>query len=106
MKIRVGDKVKVIAGKDKGKTGKVTQTLPDMDRVVIEGINAMVKHLKSQSRDEKGQRVDFFGPIHVSNVMVLDPETQKPTRIAMEIVKGEDGKLRKFRKSKKSNVAI
>ncbi|PIW36870.1 MAG: 50S ribosomal protein L24 [Candidatus Kerfeldbacteria bacterium CG15_BIG_FIL_POST_REV_8_21_14_020_45_12] len=105
-RIKVGDKVQVIAGDDKGKVGKVTQVLAQDALVVVEGVNQRVKHLKSSRKDEKGQRIEFFGPIHISNVMLVDPETQKPTRVGAEIVKGEDGKTRKFRKSKKSKATF
>lgn len=105
-KIKVGDTVQVIAGKDKGKQGEVMQLLVDRQMVVVDGVNQMVKHLRSQRRDEKGQRVEFFGPIHLSNVMVIDPKTKKPTRVGIEVVEGEDGKKQKIRKSKKSNEVI
>ncbi len=104
--IKVGDKVKVIAGDDKNKTGKVTQVLAGQGLVVVDGVNKMVKHLRSSRADEKGQRIEFFGPIHISNVMLLDPDNQKPTRVSIEVVTGEDGKVRKFRKSKKSNATF
>lgn len=106
MKLKVGDMVIVLTGKDAGKTGKITQVIPSTEKVVVEGINKMIKHLRSPRRGEKGQRIEFFGPIHVSNVQMIDPETQKPTRISIEIVQGEDGTKQKIRKSKKSNATF
>ncbi len=102
MKIKVNDQVKVMAGKDKGKTGKITQILPELNKVVIEGVNTMYKHIKSRQRGEKGQRVEFNGPIHVSNVMLVCPKTSKPTRLGIRLA---DNK-KKSRISKKSNEAI
>ncbi len=70
MKIKTGDLVKVTAGKDKGKTGKVLQVFPVLEKVVIEGINKSVKHLKARGKTP-GQRVEYTAPIHSSNVKVL-----------------------------------
>ena len=71
-RIKKGDIVTVIAGKDKGKVGKVMQAFPVMNRVVIEGVNQCKRHLKPQRRGEKGQIVEFFMPINASNVMLQD----------------------------------
>ena len=71
-KIKKGDTVKVIAGKDKGKTGKVMQVFAEMNRVVVDGVNKSKRHLKPRRSDEKGQTVEFFMPINASNVMLLD----------------------------------
>lgn len=101
-KIKVNDQVKVMAGKDKGKTGKVIQILPELNKVVIEGVNTMYKHIKSRKRGEKGQRVEFNGPIHISNVMLVCPQTSKPTRLGVRI--GEN--KQRSRVSKKSKEAI
>ncbi|MBP9802420.1 50S ribosomal protein L24 [Patescibacteria group bacterium] len=101
-KIKVGDKVTVIAGKDKGKTGKVTQILPELDKVVIDGVNVMYKHVKGRKSGEKGQRIEFNGPIHSSNVMLICPQTSKPTRIGIKL--GEN--KQRSRISKKSKEII
>ena len=69
MKIKTGDSVQVIAGKDKGKSGKVIQVFPKLNKVVVENINKTVKHLKKRGTTA-GQRIDFNAPIDVSNVMV------------------------------------
>ena len=83
-KIKVNDKVSVLSGKDKGKTGKVLQILPDMNKLVVEGINVMYKHIKSQKRGEKGQRVQFNGPINVSNIMFVCPKCNKSSRLGIK----------------------
>lgn len=101
-KIKANDKVQVIAGKDKGKTGKVIQILPEINKVVIDGVNVMYKHIKSRKQGEKGQRVEFNGPIHISNVMLLCPKTSKPTRLGIKV--GEN--KQKSRISKKAQEVI
>lgn len=70
MKIKTGDNVRILAGKDKGKTGKVLQVFPAVKKVVVEGVNAAVKHLKARG-GQQGQRIEYNAPIHVSNVRVV-----------------------------------
>ena len=98
MKLKTGDKVVVITGKDKGKEGKITKILKEQNKVVVEGINIAKKHVKPNGQSA-GSIVEMELPIHASNVMILDPKTNKPTRIGHEINK--DGK--KTRTTKKSN---
>lgn len=106
MKIKKNDKVKIISGKDKGKTGKVLQIFADKNRASVEGINLLIKHLRAQRRGEKGQRIEFPAPINVSNLSIICPKCNKDTRIGYEIVKKEDGSTKKFRKCKKCNEVI
>ncbi len=80
MKIKKGDKVIVITGKDKGKTGAVTHALPATDRIVVEGINIKKKHQKPRGT-RKGQIVEMAMPFHASNAMLLDPKSGKGTRV-------------------------
>lgn len=75
--IKKGDMVAVIAGKDKGKSGKVMQTFPQLNRVVVEGVNASKRHLRARRSGEKGQIVEFSMPIHASNVMLMDAAGKK-----------------------------
>lgn len=77
MKIRVGDNVLVIAGKDKGKTGMVTKTLKKQDRVVVEGVNIVKKHMKPNQMNQNGGIVEINAPIHVSNVKKVEKEASK-----------------------------
>jgi large subunit ribosomal protein L24 len=106
LRIKSGDTVKVLRGKDRGKTGKVSQVLAARNLVVVDGINQMVKHLKSSRRGEKGQRIEFFGPIAAANVMLVCPKCNKPTRVAYQLVKGEDGTTTKNRVCKKCNESF
>ncbi len=98
MKLKTGDKVVVIAGKDKGKEGKINKVLRDENKVVVEGINIAKKHVKPNGQ-ESGSIVEMEMPIHASNVMIVDPKTKKGTRVGHNIDK--NGK--KIRVSKKSN---
>jgi len=84
MKIRTGDVVIVIAGKDKGKQGTVTRVLAEKNRLVVEGINMRVRHIKKTSQGP-GQRVRFAANLHASNVMILDPKSKKPTRVGYKV---------------------
>ncbi len=105
MKIKTGDNVKIIAGKDKGKTGKVLQVFPQQERVSVEGANIMVKHLRGSGK-QAGQKVEFAAPLHVSNVMLIDPKTSKPTRVGYKVLDAKDGKNKKVRISKKTGEVI
>lgn len=100
MKIKRGDDVVVIAGKDKGKVGKVREVFPKESRVKVEGINIVKKHKKPTQLDAGGI-VDKELSIHVSNVAHIDPETQKPTRIGYKLV---DGKKSRFAKASGSLI--
>ena len=107
MKIRRDDMVKVIAGKDRGKTGRVLRTDPARGRVYVEGLNIQKRHQRprtlrdTQRAQELGGVIEVEGPIHVSNVMLLDPKSGDPTRVG---VKREEG--RRVRVAKKSGEAL
>ena len=79
MKVKVNDKVKILAGKDKGKEGKVLQTLKKDDKVIVEGINIVKKHIKPNGQGETGGIREMEAPIHVSNVKVINDEKPKKT---------------------------
>jgi len=81
MKIKKGDKVIVIAGKDRGKTGTIFRALPKEGKVIIEGINVIKRHTRRTKASQKGQIIEKAMPINVSNVQILDPKTGKQTRI-------------------------
>ena len=101
MNFKTGDKVVVIAGKDKGKNGKIIKTLAKENKVVVEGVNVVKKHQKGNGQTPGGI-VDMEAPIHASNVMIADPKTKKPTRIGHSTNK--NGK--KIRVTKKSNSSL
>ncbi|MBE6144569.1 MAG: 50S ribosomal protein L24 [Firmicutes bacterium] len=101
MNFKTGDKVVVIAGKDKGKEGKITKVLRDENKIVIEGVNVVKKHVKPNGQNA-GSIVELEAPINASNAMMIDPKTKKRTRIGHKIDK--NGK--KVRVAKKSNEVI
>lgn len=92
LRIKTGDTVKVIAGKDRGKTGKVTQTFPAIDRVVVEGVNARKRHMRTRKQGEKGQVLEFFMPIHASNVQVLAEDGLKKKKAKKTVSTSDDKK--------------
>lgn len=102
MHVKTGDTVIVIAGKEKGKKGKVIATYPKKDRVVVEGLNLVKRHTKPSQNNPQGGIITKEAAIHVSNVMLVDPESGKPTRVKM--VQQADGT--KVRTSVKSGKAI
>ena len=107
MKVRKDDMVKVISGKDRGKTGRVLRTEPQRARVFVEGMNIQKRHQRPRSlRDTQraqdiGGVIEVEGPIHVSNVQLLDPKSGDPTRVA---ITHKDGK--RIRVAKKSGTEI
>jgi large subunit ribosomal protein L24 len=100
--ITKGDTVRVMRGDDKGREGKVIRVLTKKSKVVIDGINIVKKHRKARRAEEKSEIIDFPAPVHVSNVMLLDPKSGEPTRIRRRI--DDDGT--KERISAKSGDAI
>ena len=102
MKLKVGDKVKVIAGSSKGKEGKIIKTLRSENRVIVEGVNIVKKHKKGNGQ-ETGGILEVEAPINASNVMLIDPKTKKVTRIGY---KKDEKTNKKIRISKKSNEKI
>ena len=107
LRIRRDDTVRVIAGKDRGRTGRVKSVDPRKQRVYVEGINIVKRHIKprtlrdTQRAQEIGGIVEMEGPVHISNVMLVDPASGEPTRVG---VKREDGK--RVRVAKKSGKEI
>jgi large subunit ribosomal protein L24 len=104
MRIRRDDEVIVISGKDKGKTGKVLRTEPKRDRVFVEGLNMIKRHQRPSAMNPNAQAgvIEREGPIHVSNVALIDPKDKKPTRIGSTVT--SDGK--RARVAKRSGTQI
>jgi len=101
MDLKVGDKVIVIAGNDKGKTGTIQKVYPKLNKVVVENVNVRKKHKKPTQQNAEGSIVEVYAPIDASNVMLVDPKTKKPTRIGHKVVKGK-----KVRVAKKSGTVL
>jgi len=88
MTIRKGDRVRVIAGKDKGKEGKVLRSVPEKQRVVVENVHMINKHTRPSQKNQQGGIIEMEGTIHVSNVMLVCPNCSQPTRVGR---RREDG---------------
>ena len=103
-KIKKGDKVVIIAGRDKGRSGEIIEMRPDEGRALVRGVN-MVKRHQTQSATQEGGIISKEAPIHLSNIALADPKDGKPTRVGFKIVgKGEERK--KVRVAKRSGVEI
>jgi large subunit ribosomal protein L24 len=107
MKIRKNDNVIVVAGNDRGKTGKVLKVIPKKNRVIVEGINIRKRHTKPSQTNPQGGILEKESPINASNVMLLDPKTSEPTRIGSQIILDEKtGKKKRTRVSKASGEMV
>ena len=114
LKIRTGDKVMIIAGKDKGEIGFVAAVAPKEQKCIILKeneenpdsplpLNAVIKHRKAKSQNERSARIRIPAAIHISNVMVLDPKTNQPTRVGRRL---EDGKLVRYAKKSGETIVL
>ena len=101
MKIKKGDQVLIISGKDRGKKGKVFRVLPKKSRVMVEGINIKKKHAKAKRQGGKGQIIELPAPIHISNVKLICPKCSQAARIGYKIIEE-----RKYRICKKCGAEI
>ena len=101
LKIKKGDTVVILAGKEKGKTGEVLECFPKESKVTVKGLNMIVKHNKPRSAQDKGGIVRLEGKLDISNVMVICPNCNKATRVEMEIAGGK-----KVRKCKKCGAVL
>jgi large subunit ribosomal protein L24 len=109
LKIRRGDNVQVIAGKDAGKQGRVLRVEPRSNRLFVEGLNMVKRHQRPRSLKDTqrggqvGGVIEKEGPIHVSNVMILDPKENRPTRVGIE--RGDDGDRQRVTRRSKTRLA-
>lgn len=94
--IRKGDTVKVIAGNDKGKTGKVLEVIPGKYRAIVEGVSMVTKHVKPSATNPEGGIENTEASVHISNLMVVDPSSGEPTRVGRKL--NADGKLQRYSK--------
>ncbi len=101
LKIKTGDDVIVIAGRDKNKTGKVLRVFPETNKAIVEGVNLVQKHEKPSATNPQGGIVQKETPIQISNIAVVDPKTKEATRVGYRVENGN-----KIRFAKKSNQAL
>jgi len=103
-RVRKDDIVEVIAGEHKGARGKVLRVMPDKQRVIVEGVNMVVRHVRPSRRHPQGGRIHKEAPIHISNVQPIDPRTDKPTRVRFRVERDANGRIiRKVRVSTAGN---
>ena len=102
MKIKRDDTVFIISGNDKGKRGRVLRVYPEQDRIIVEGVRMMKKHTKPTQRDPQGGIIEREAPLHVSNVMLVDPKNDEPTRVGRQRL--DEG--RRVRVAKRSGEMI
>ncbi|MCF7836069.1 MAG: 50S ribosomal protein L24 [Candidatus Marinimicrobia bacterium] len=102
MRLKKGDKIFVVSGKDKGKTGKITKALPEFGKIVVEGINIRKKHTRPKKEGQKGQVVQIPAPLDVSNVRLICEKCGKATRVGYKVL--DDGK--KVRTCKKCQESV
>lgn len=106
MKLKLNDKVLVISGKDKGKTGKIIRMDCKHGKVVVEKVNIRTKHIK-KTQAQAGQKIKFEAPISCSNVMILDPSSQKPTRITYKLLaNGKKERISKLTGTSLDNLQV
>lgn len=86
MKLKTNDKVFVLTGKDKGKTGKIIQVFPKLEKVVVEGVNILKKHARANKSGQKGQVIELAAPLHISKVMFYCVRCEKPVRLGARMV--------------------
>ena len=106
MRIKKGDRVKVITGAYKGTIGEVTSVYPKEDKVIVEGVNMVKKHQKPTQANPDGGIIEKEAKIHVSNVMLYDEKAKQASRVSMKIKEGKDGKKEKVRVFKKSGAEV
>jgi large subunit ribosomal protein L24 len=94
-RLRVGDQVMVISGKEKGKTGRVARLLLENDKVVVEGLNMVKRHSKPTPLNQQGGIIEKEAPLHASKVMPVDPQTGKPTRVKVKVIEGKKTRVAK-----------
>lgn len=93
MKIKKGDTVLIIKGKDKGKQGKVAKALPKENRIIVEGLNLVKKHIKPKRAGEKGRIIEISAPLYISKVKLICPLCKQPTRIGYTFINGEKKRM-------------
>jgi large subunit ribosomal protein L24 len=106
MRIKKNDLVEVITGRNRGKRGKVVRVFADKDKVLVEGVNLLKRHERPNQANQQGGITEREHPIHVSNVMLVDPKSGKTTRIGSRVAEGENGKKTYERIAKRSGDVI
>lgn len=105
-RLKKNDKVRVISGNHKGKEGKILKIFRDKNRVIVEGVNIIKRHTKPTQKSPQGGISQREAPIHISNIMLIDPKANEVSRIGMQVITDEQGKKKRMRYGKKSGEII
>jgi large subunit ribosomal protein L24 len=105
-RLKKSDKVKVISGNHKGKEGKILKIFPSKNKVIIEGVNIIKRHSKPNQKNPQGGITQKEAPINASNVLLIDPKSNEPTRIGMQLIEDDKGRKKRMRYGKKSGEII
>ena len=105
-KLRKNDKVKIIAGNNKGKEGKILKIYRSSNKVIVEGVNIIKRHTRPNQKNPQGGITQKEAPIQVSNVMLIDPKAGEPTRLGVQVIEEGEGKKKRMRYGKKSGEII
>jgi large subunit ribosomal protein L24 len=105
-RLKKNDKVKVISGNHKGKEGKILKIFRDKNRVIVEGVNIIKRHTRPTQKNPQGGISQREAPIHLSNVMLIDPKSNEASRIGMKVIVDENGKKKRMRYGIKSGEII
>lgn len=106
MSLRKNDRVKILSGNNKGKEGKILKIFRVKNRVIVEGVNIIKRHTKPSQKNPQGGISQREAPIHVSNVMLIDPKAGEPSRLGMKVITDDSGKKKRMRYAKKSGEII
>ncbi|MCG6959209.1 50S ribosomal protein L24 [bacterium BMS3Abin03] len=105
-RLKKNDRVKVIAGNHRGKEGKILKIFRDKKRVIVEGVNIIKRHTRPTQKNPQGGITQKEAPIHISNIMLIDPKSNEPSRIGMQIIADDSGNKKRMRYGKKSGEII
>jgi large subunit ribosomal protein L24 len=105
-RLKKNDRVKVISGNHRGKEGKILKIFRDKKRVIVEGVNIIKRHTRPTQKNPQGGITQKEAPIHISNIMLIDPKSNEPSRIGMQIITDDSGKRKRMRYGKKSGEII
>ena len=106
LRMKKSDRVKVISGNHKGKEGKILKIFPAKNKVIVEGVNIIKRHSKPNQKNPQGGITQKEAPINISNVMFIDPKSNEPTRLGIQIIEDEKGGKKRMRYGKKSAEII
>jgi large subunit ribosomal protein L24 len=105
-RLKKNDRVKVISGNHRGKEGKILKIFRDKKRVIVEGVNIIKRHTRPTQKNPQGGITQKEAPIHISNIMLIDPKSNEPSRIGMQIITDDSGNRKRMRYGKKSGEII